>query len=245
MSASPSPSPASIPSSSAQPAARLLVLAKEPRPGRVKTRLCPPCTPGDAARVAAAALADTVDAVLAATARLADDGLPTEPVLVLDGSYPPDLPVLRCVPQVVGGLDERLAAAFAEGGRPGQPGRPPVPTVLIGMDTPQVTADLLADAVRGIAGPGPSSACLGLAVDGGWWLLGLGSPDPALLRGLPMSTPETGAATSARLRAAGLDVLSLPVLRDVDTVDDAELVARQTPGTRFAATWASTRRVAS
>ncbi|MCM1976329.1 DUF2064 domain-containing protein [Streptomyces sp. G1] len=188
----------------------LLVIAKEPRPGRVKTRLTPPFTPEEAAALAEAALADTLDAVARTPAE--------RRVLVLDGTPGPWLPAgFEVVPQCAGGLDERLAAAFAMCAGP---------ALLIGMDTPQVTPELLTVDFDGCA------AYFGPAEDGGFWALGLAEPDPSLLRGVPMSTPHTGAAQRARL--AGLRVRDLPVLRDVDTAADAHSVAREAPGGRFA-----------
>lgn len=154
----------------------LLVIAKEPLPGRVKTRLTPPFTPRQAARLAEAALVDTLHAVAAAPA--------TRRVLVLDGAPGPWLPSgFEVLPQCAGGLDERLADAFAHCSGP---------ALLIGMDTPQVTPELLTVDFAGC------DAYLGPAEDGGFWALGLAEPDPALLRGVPMSTPETGAAQRER-----------------------------------------------
>ncbi|MFI5683513.1 DUF2064 domain-containing protein [Streptomyces sp. NPDC051636] len=191
----------------------LLVIAKEPRPGRVKTRLTPPFTPREAARLAEAALADTLDSVAAAPAG--------RRVLVLDGEPGPWLPPgFDVVPQCAGGLDERLAAAFA-----GCDG----PALLIGMDTPQVTPELLT------VGFDDCDAWFGPAEDGGFWALGLAEPDPRLLRGVPMSTPVTGAVQRARLVTAGLRVRDLPRLRDVDTAADAHAVAARAPHGRFAA----------
>ncbi|MFJ9539932.1 DUF2064 domain-containing protein [Streptomyces sp. NPDC101225] len=189
----------------------LLVIAKEPRPGHVKTRLTPPFTPQEAAALAEAALADTLEVVARTPAR--------RRVLVLQGSPGPWLPPgFDVVPQCAGGLDERLAAAFAHCTGP---------SLLIGMDTPQVTPDLLS------VDFGDCDAYFGPAEDGGFWALGLAAPDPGLLRGVPMSTPGTGAAQRARL--AGLRVRDLPRLRDVDTAHDAHAVAGQAPGSRFAA----------
>ncbi|MEV5831769.1 TIGR04282 family arsenosugar biosynthesis glycosyltransferase [Spirillospora sp. NPDC052242] len=190
------------------PAADLLVIAKEPVPGRVKTRLTPAYTPAEAAELAAAALADTLDAVAAAPA-----GRRT---LVLDGAprpWPP--PGVGVIPQRGDGLDERLANAFADA----DAGRP---LVLIGMDTPQVTPALLAAAARALDG---RDAVFGPAADGGFWLLGLRRPDARLLRGVPMSRPDTGAVQLARLRGAGLRVATLPELTDVDTPADAIAIA--------------------
>ncbi|MFI0218304.1 TIGR04282 family arsenosugar biosynthesis glycosyltransferase [Streptomyces lydicus] len=202
----------------------VLVIAKEPVPGRVKTRLTPPYTPEEAAELAEAALHDTLRAVRAMDAR--------RRVVVLDGRPGRWLPAGFDVrPQCAGGLDERLAAAFA-----GSAG----PTLLIGMDTPQVTPGLLAPALRRGAWDG-CDAWFGAAEDGGFWALGLAVPDPRLLRGVPMSTDRTGAAQRARLTAAGLRVRDLPPLCDVDTADDAERVAAAAPDGRFAATLARLR----
>ncbi|MBD0741602.1 glycosyltransferase [Streptomyces sp. CBMA152] len=199
----------------------MLVIAKAPVPGRVKTRLTPPYSPEEAARLAEAALADTLDVVLAAPAR--------RRILVLDGAPGPWLPPgIEVVPQCAGGLDERLAAAF---------GLDPGPALLIGMDTPQVTPALLAPALSGWP---PGEAWFGPAADGGFWSLGLTAPDPALLRGVPMSVPETGAVQRRRLLDAGLTVRELPPLRDVDTADDVREVTAQAPHGRFARVAAGT-----
>jgi len=103
------------------------------------------------------------------------------------------------------------------------------PALLIGMDTPQLTPSLLT--VDWAA----ADAWFGPAADGGFWALGLRAPDPALVRGVPMSVASTGASQRARLQAAGLRVADLPRLRDVDTAADAVAVARQVPWSRFAA----------
>jgi uncharacterized protein len=196
---------------------RLLVIAKAPVAGRSKTRLCPPCTPEEAARLAEAALADTLEVAAAVGG--------VRRVLVLDGPPGPWLPAgFEVIPQSDGGLDRRLAGAFVSGTGP---------AVLIGMDTPQVTAGMLADAVTRLDATG-AEAVLGGADDGGWWLLGLRRPDPRAVLGLPMSSPLTGAAQRARLRALGLGVEELSALRDVDTIADARAVARIAPQTRFA-----------
>jgi glycosyltransferase A (GT-A) superfamily protein (DUF2064 family) len=195
---------------------RLLVIAKEPVPGLVKTRLCPPCTPAQAAAVAAASLADTV--------RVLDTCPASRRVLVLSGrlAAPPGWDVLA---QRGNGLAERLHHAFIDSGRG--------PALLVGMDTPQLTPALIGTLAAPLA---DADAVLGPAADGGWWGLALRDPTAAeALRGVPMSTVDTGRRTVAALRANGLRVVAGPVLRDVDTAADAWAVASQCPLGDFAA----------
>jgi rSAM/selenodomain-associated transferase 1 len=197
--------------------AALIVLAKAPRPGRSKTRLCPPCTPRDAAALARAALADTLDAVLATPA--------ARRVLVLDGPVGDWLaPGVEVVAQRGAGLDERLAHAFADVGGP---------ALLVGMDTPQVTRGDLTRGLERLAAPGVD-AVLGPATDGGYWAIGLRDAQPRAFLGVPMSTARTGRAQHERLRRLGLRVALLPALRDVDRIADARAVAALAPAGRFA-----------
>ena len=193
----------------------LMVIAKAPVPGRVKTRLSPPCTPDEAARLAAAALEDTLAAALAVDARR---------VIVLDGEPGPWFPGgFEIVPQRGDGLAARLAAAFSDVG---------APALLIGMDTPQVTPALLEAGLDAVTG---ADAALGAALDGGYWAIGLREADPRVFEGVPMSEDDTGAVQRARLAMLGLRTAILPPLRDVDTIEDARAVARWAPDGRFAA----------
>ncbi|MFC4495166.1 DUF2064 domain-containing protein [Streptomyces ovatisporus] len=193
-------------------------------PGRVKTRLTPPHSPQEAAQLAEAALRDTLRTVARTPAR--------RRVLVLDGSPGQWLPDgFEVVPQCRGGLDERIASAFAQCDGP---------ALLIGMDTPQITAGLLAPAT----GPHAWDECdawFGPAMDGGFWALGLARPRPALVRGVPMSTDRTGEVQRQRLVDAGLTVRDLPALRDVDTAADAAQIAVHCSGD-FAAVHANLSR---
>ncbi|GAA1058686.1 TIGR04282 family arsenosugar biosynthesis glycosyltransferase [Agromyces bracchium] len=212
------------------------VIAKECRPGRVKTRLVPPFTPEEAAALAAAALVDTLDVVGA---------LPVERrVLYFDGDVVPAAAAgFDVLAQSAGELDARLAHLFDVVDEP---------MLLVGMDTPQLTPSLVASAlamgdrvaigsktgvasISGRTGGGPTpDAWLGPAADGGFWALAMREPDGAVVRGVSMSRDDTGRRQLERLEAAGLVVGLLDELTDVDTAESAASVALAAPGTRFA-----------
>ncbi|GAB3136990.1 DUF2064 domain-containing protein [Marisediminicola antarctica] len=185
-------------------------------PGKVKTRLHPPLSLEAAAELAAAAIADTLAAIAVVPA--------TRRVLLFDGvNVPPGSEGYDVMNQVSGELDVRLGAMFDECDGP---------TVLIGMDTPQITAEMLAPMFE--PWPPGVDAWFGPANDGGFWALALANPNGDLVRGVPMSRDDTGSIQLQRLRDAGLTVRELPQLTDVDTIDDAITVARAAPLTRFA-----------
>lgn len=196
----------------------LLVLAKEPVAGRVKTRLSPPCSPATAAEIAAAALADTLVAAMATGA--------DRVVLALDGEVGP-----WCPPGVVvlsqgdGTFSDRLARAWR-----GVRG----PALQIGMDTPQLGSAELVGAMGRLADQ-DCDAVLGPAEDGGWWAVGFRQPCPDAFTGVPMSRADTGAHQLARLEALGLRTALLPTARDVDTWEDALAIAELAPHGAFAA----------
>ncbi|MCJ1715746.1 DUF2064 domain-containing protein [Curtobacterium sp. VKM Ac-2922] len=197
----------------------VVVIAKECLPGKVKTRLAPAITAEGAARVAAASLDDTLRTVQA---------LPVaRRVLFFDGQVTPDAAEgFEVLHQPDGGLDERLGFLFDT-----MTG----PTLLVGMDTPQLSAADLAP----VLDDAERDAWFGPAEDGGFWSLYLREPDGSLIRGVPMSQDDTGAVQRARLVDAGLDVGTLPTLLDVDLIDDAHRVAALVPGSAFAAALAA------
>jgi rSAM/selenodomain-associated transferase 1 len=195
----------------------MVVLAKSPQPGQVKTRLQPAFSPEEAAALAAAAIRDTLDVV-------AELG-PRSTVVAWDGAAVPWLPRGVSVMRQRGrGLDERLEHVFEDVLASAGDG----PALLVGMDTPQLRpADL------DVEWDG-HDAVLGPAGDGGFWAIGMRRHVPGAILGTPMSTADTGARQLARLRAKGLDVGVLPLQRDVDEPADAAAVAALAPWTRFA-----------
>lgn len=193
---------------------KIILLAKEPLPGKVKTRLCPPCSPEQAARLASAAIEDTVAAIEATgvDAVAAFDGNPSAYVPASFGG----------IEQRGKGLAERLASAFEDVG---------APAVLVGMDTPQLSPALLVSAIERLE---TCDAVLGPTLDGGYWLIGFRRLDQRAFEGVPMSTERTYGSQLARLEQLGLSCAILPVLRDVDNFSDAAAVSRSIPNSRFA-----------
>lgn len=202
----------------------LLVIAKAPLPGRAKTRLCPPCSPSQAAGLAEAALLDTLDVVQRTPA--------SRKILVFDGDACKwRREGFEVIAQRGAGLEERLASAFEDVDGP---------ALLVGMDTPQLTSELLVDGLHALATRG-YDAVLGPALDGGYWSVGLAHPNRAVFTGVPMSVPSTLRAQRSRLSRLGLRVHEQRPLRDVDTIDDARAVAGEAPESRFASALAAIR----
>ena len=201
---------------------QVVIMAKEPRAGEVKTRLCPPLSPEEAAMLAAAALADTMAAAVASAAKRS--------VLVLDGAAGPWVgPGLEVIAQRKGDFGTRLGHAVEDCWASCQ-----LPVLVVGMDTPQLEPPLLDEVAAGLLAPG-CDAVLGPALDGGFWILGTRRPVPGMFEGVPMSSPVTGAAQLQRLTSLGLRCILAPELHDVDEFADALAVARAAPLTRFAA----------
>lgn len=199
----------------------LIVIAKAPLPGLAKTRLIPALGEAGAAAIAEACLSDTLHAVAEAPA--------ARRVLVLEGEPGAWLPDagFEILPQREGGLAARLAGAFEDSGA--------APAVLVGMDTPQLTAGLLTASIEALCAEGVD-AVIGPASDGGYWAIGLRSGDPEVFAAVPMSEDETGGRQRDRLDELGLARVELEQLRDIDTIDDAEAVSAVNPWTRCAAT---------
>lgn len=196
----------------------LIVLAKECIPGRVKTRLHPPFSLLEAALIASASLEDTLAAVATLPA--------SRRILCFDGTNPPAAAEgYEILAQASGGLDARIAAAFdACSG----------PTLLIGMDTPQIAAEHLEPIFT--QWPDDVGAWFGPAADGGFWALALADPRGDLIRGVPMSRSDTGRIQRGRLIEAGLEIRELPEIVDIDTVEDLEEVIAEIPASATAST---------
>ncbi|MEO7422297.1 MAG: DUF2064 domain-containing protein [Ornithinibacter sp.] len=211
----------------------VLVMAKAPVPGWVKTRLAPVVGDLGAAELAAAALLDTLTAAAAAYPQ-------DRRVLALTGDLALAARADEIRREVAGWLvvqqggesfGERLFDGHRQAHRLSGG-----PVVQIGMDTPHVSAGLLRE--LGELAHTRGRPVLGPAVDGGWWVLvTTHAAQAGVLTGVPMSRPDTGRLTAAALTAAGSPPVAAPVLRDVDEAEDAVIVADEFPHTAFAREW--------
>jgi uncharacterized protein len=193
----------------------LVVFAKQPTPGLVKTRLCPPFTPEQAAAFYAQMLEDVLEASLAASRALGLEAVlavqPPEAVALL-----PAPPGVRREPQHGADLGTRMEHALA---RELAAGRRPV--LLRGSDSPTLGLVTLAAALDALSG---HDLVICPDRDGGYNLVGLGRPAPGLFSH-PMSTASVLADTLARAHASGLTHALLPGGFDLDTAADLALLA--------------------
>ncbi len=197
------------------------VMAKAPRAGVVKTRLCPPLSADEAAGLYRCFLLDTIDRIRA-----------LEGTTVAIAYAPPEDraffeeagPELILVPQRGSDLGTRLANVFDQ-----LFGRGFGAVLAMGADTPTLPGEFLRRGLDALADPRLDVA-LGPTEDGGYYLIGLRAPRPDLFEGIPWSTSRVFDETMRRARAATLNVAVLPRWYDVDTADDLRRLRASLPG---------------
>ena len=189
------------------------IMAKAPRVGEVKTRLCPPLSPAEAAALYRCFLLDKIDQVRALKeAHPAVAYTPAEGRAVFEALAPGFTLVL----QRGADLGARLASILAQLLDHGH-----AAALAIDSDTPTLPSAFLQQAVDLIMRPGPD-VVLGPSDDGGYYLIGVRAVRRELFEGIPWSTPDVLAQTMRRATAAGLTTACLPAWFDVDTPDDLE-----------------------
>lgn len=198
----------------------IIVFVKAPIPGRVKTRLCPPLVPEQAAGLYRAFVKDTLEAarkVPGARVRVAYDAAPAFP----DPGWA-RLGVAH-FPQRGADLGSRLADAFQRAFAAGAK-----KAVIIGSDMPDIRPRTIAKAFALLA---RKDVALGPAVDGGYYLIGLKKPAAFLFEAISWSSDKVLGETLSRIRKNGLRLGSLPSGSDVDAWPDlaalAETLARR------------------
>lgn len=197
-----------------RPECAIAIMAKAPTPGEVKTRLCPPLSYDDAARLYRCFLLDKIEQlkslklIAPALAYTPEEAEPLFASLALPGFLliPQKGPDLGA--RLFNALDQLLSLGYAG-------------AIAIDSDTPTLPLTHLEKACCLLSDPEIDLA-LGPSEDGGYYLIGLRSPQSELFDKMPWSTAEVFSETMRRARAKGLKVACLPPWYDVDTPEDLE-----------------------
>jgi uncharacterized protein len=192
--------------------ALLIIFAKEPRPGQVKTRLSPPLSPEEAAHLYHSFLQDILEEMARVPeVRLAVAFSPMEAQAFFRDLAPPGTDLF---PQRGADLGERMAQAFARSFAAGFG-----PVLLRGGDVPDLPAAVVSEATAVLAS-GRDQVVLGPCPDGGYYLVGLSQPQPRLFEGPAWSSDTVLRDTLRLARELGLRVHLLPPWPDIDTYDN-------------------------
>lgn len=186
-------------------------MVKAPRPGHVKTRLCPPLSPEDAASLAACFAQDTAAKAHSVSHSVHIVYSPADGLEELETLLSPGL---FWMPQQGEGLGERMLAAMQIASTQGFS-----PLVMIGTDFPTLPPSRLSSAFE-LLNTGQADIVLGPAYDGGYYLIGLKRPVPDIFDSVAWSTPHALTDTLNNASSLGLSVVQLPMWYDVDTPDD-------------------------
>jgi rSAM/selenodomain-associated transferase 1 len=213
----PTPKSSQSPTSKPQPAA-LVIFAKAPVPGQVKTRLCPPLTPDEAATLHGSFVIDMLERTKIATAKLK---LPFDRYLACAPSSTlvffqimEERHSVKLIDQVGDDLGARMQQAFAT-----LFAKNYQRVFIIGTDVPSLPLDHYKQALALLD---THDIVLGPAMDGGYYLIGLKQPRPELFADIAWSTDRVLATTQEKAASLGLKVALLPSWRDVDTIDDLQ-----------------------
>jgi uncharacterized protein len=192
--------------------ALLIIFAKEPRPGQVKTRLSPPLSPEEAAGLYHRFIQDILDEMARVPEmRLAVAFSPETAQGFFRGLAPPGT---NLFPQEGADLGERMARAFARNFAAGF-----APVLLRGSDVPDLPAAVVSEAGAVLAA-GQAQVVLGPCPDGGYYLVGLSAPQPRLFQGPAWSSSTVLTDTLYLAQQLGLRVHLLPPWPDIDTYDN-------------------------
>ena len=196
----------------------LIVFAKAPVPGQVKTRLCPPLMPDEAASLHGSLVLDLLErcqSLQGFDRILAGSPTPAHPFFdAMKTRF--KIPIWE---QVGVNLGARMAHAFQSA-----LGSPYRSALIMGTDIPGITVPLMTTACKSLQ---DHDLVLGPTVDGGYYLIGLRSPMPELFAGIPWSTDTVCSLTQEKAQTLGLSVKMLPVLRDLDTIEDLQVFIQE------------------
>ena len=202
------------------PHGALVVFAKAPVPGQVKTRLCPPLTPDEAATIHGSFVIDTLERTRTAVTTFR---LPVDRYLACAPSSTlvffkimEERHAVRLLDQEGADLGIRMhqvcTTLFGRGyGR----------VLIVGTDVPSLPLEYYRQALELLHG---HDIAIGPALDGGYYLIGLKKPVREIFSDIPWSTDQVLALTKEKAAGLGLHIGELPRWRDVDTVDDLHML---------------------
>jgi hypothetical protein len=199
----------------------LVVMLKYPEPGRVKTRLVPPLTAAEAARLYRCFIEDTFERIMPlARCRDADKRVsihsaftPAEKRGDVTKLLPAGIPL---IPQRGGDLGERLYTIFNEMMEYGYKR-----VVVIGSDSPDIPLEYIGKAVRLLC-ENPGRVVLGPTEDGGYYLIGMDRASKAPFEGISWGSDTVLSDTLAQCKRGAIETSLLPMWRDVDRIEDLE-----------------------
>lgn len=199
---------------------RLIIYAKVPRSGQVKTRIAAEIGNGRAAEIYRAMLSGFLARLRGLRRRwhMEIHFTPPDQEALLVPEVPPGIPR---VPQADGDLGARLKASFASAFQAGRD-----PCVIIGTDSPDLPVRFIQEALDNLA---THDVVVGPAKDGGYYMIGLRQPLPALFEGIPWSSPDVCQSTLRKAQQLGKTCYTTPQWTDVDTLADLEEFLVRTP----------------
>lgn len=195
----------------------LLVVAKRPAPGQTKTRLCPPLSPHEAARLYECFLLDTLEIARRVPGACRAVAYMPESERAYFLTLAPDFELVLQEGNRLGErLDHCLTVYLTRGFKK---------VVIMSSDTPTLPPQYVHGAFTEL--DHDADVVIGPCGDGGYYLIGLKQPAPALLREVPMSTPRVTADTLALAEAEGLKTALLPYWYDVDDVQSLSRLSKE------------------
>jgi rSAM/selenodomain-associated transferase 1 len=193
-----------------------VIFAKAPIPGQVKTRLCPPLTADEAATLHGSFVLDTLEQTKAAVGKLK---LPFDRYLACSPSSTAvffkimeERQAVKLIDQVGEDLGARMKHAFETMFARGYHH-----VLIVGTDVPSLPLKHYQEALGLLD---THDLVLGPALDGGYYLIGLNKPTPALFENIPWSTDRVLSLTREKADSLGVRTAFLPAWRDIDTIDD-------------------------
>jgi hypothetical protein len=214
-------------------------MAKSPRPGHSKTRLCAPLRPEQPARLSAAFLRDTTESIAAAALSAPITGYAAYAPFGTQKALAPHLASgTSCVladgstpaPQGVEGFGRCLLHAIQQLFAAGH-----TAACVLSSDTPTLPTDILVSTATALLAGNERRVVMGACDDGGYYILGMRVPHTGLFAEFTWSSSSVAATTRTRIAELGLDLVELPLWYDIDDAAALERLVRENDG--YAAPW--------